>query len=111
MTRNALQRLFPRDGPTLSMHELSTRLIDYPRLGLDDHDRACQQIHVIGSALQGLEAGLKSGQAPLGHPKVSEEDLTRARDRHRYAEQYVGDLQGSRSHPARAQSPDHGGRS
>ncbi|MFE9291947.1 hypothetical protein [Streptomyces olivaceus] len=95
-TRDALQRLFPRSGHAQGMYTLRTRLIDRSRLGLDDYHRAHQQIGNTWRALQDLEADFTSRHTPFGRPPVTEDDITRARDRHRYAEQYFADLQESR---------------
>ncbi|MFI8194513.1 hypothetical protein ACIF8T_38350 [Streptomyces sp. NPDC085946] len=93
MTRDALHRLFPRSGHALGMHELRTRLLDRSRLGLDDHTRAHQQ---ICTTARDLQAYFRRGHTQFGQLTVTEQDLSQARDRHHYAEQYFGDLQESR---------------
>ncbi|PWJ02378.1 hypothetical protein DKG34_38860 [Streptomyces sp. NWU49] len=54
------------------------------------------QVHVSAHALREAEAAFSSGPTSFGRPAVTEEDLTRARDRHRHARQYFSDLQESR---------------
>lgn len=96
MTRDALQRLLPRSGRARALPELRTQLLERSWLGLDDYHRAHQQIHVTAHALREAEAAFSSGPTPFGRPAVTEEDVTRARDRHRHARQYFSDLRESR---------------